>query len=84
MPVNVAVEEPRARIIGDEAEGDIVGRKATDTDDISPTKISIICELCRYNHDLPRRVDIVVVFLTGTPYDIEVMAVQVEGMLQKC
>ena len=39
MPVNVAVEEPWARVVGDKAEGDVV-RCGADAHNISPDNIN--------------------------------------------
>ena len=41
MPVDVAMQEPRARIVRSEAEGNVIGR-TTDVHDVSPDGVVVI------------------------------------------
>lgn len=65
MPINVAVEEPRSRVIRAESERHIVTCIA-DTDDVSPNRVSVV--VCR---------------AASHTDNIEVMSVQMEGVLGK-
>lgn len=39
MPINVAMQEPRARVIGKEPNGDLVVCRRPDVDDVAPDGI---------------------------------------------
>ena len=64
MPVNMAVQEPWARVVGDETERYIVAG-STDTDDVAP-----------------RRVLVVVLLAARDANDVEVVPVQMHGVLR--
>lgn len=65
MPVNVAVEEPRARVIRAESKCHIVSCIAN-TDDVTPNRVGVV--VCR---------------AASHTDNIEVMSVQMEGVLGK-
>lgn len=84
MPVNMTVEEPRARIVGDKSECDIVCRGSAYIHDIAPGYSSDDAVFTREKGNRPWRINIVVISLACAPHDIEVVTVQVERMLNKC